>query len=84
LLIIKPDPFKIAFKPRSKERREEALRIWEEAEGEDRRKRVAFLAAAREARHSLLEKVPICTGVPVQMTPVKDEVVLQVDSVFRQ
>ncbi|KAK0617637.1 cytochrome P450 [Immersiella caudata] len=59
LLIIKPDPFKMAFEPRSKERREEALRIWEEAEGEDRRKRVAFLAAAREARHS--EKVSMDT-----------------------
>jgi hypothetical protein len=86
LLIIKPDPFKMAFEPRSPERREEALRIWEEAEGEDRRKRVAFLAAAREARQS--EKAPVtmaaCAGVPVQMMPVKvkDEVVVQVSRVF--
>ncbi|KAK4443471.1 putative cytochrome P450 E-class, group I [Podospora aff. communis PSN243] len=81
LLIIKPDPFKMAFEPRSKERREEALRIWEEAEVEDRRKRVSFLAAAREARQS--EKVAIspCTGIPVSMMPVKDEVAVQVTSV---
>jgi hypothetical protein len=43
LLIIKPDPFEMAFEPRSKQRREEALRIWAEAEAKDRRKRAAFI-----------------------------------------
>jgi len=99
LLIIKPDPFKMAFEPRSLERREEALRVWEEAEAEDRRKRVAFLAAAHEARlgqgqsekapATTCESVPVtmtetCASVPVKMMPVKvkDEVVVQVSSVF--
>lgn len=43
LLIIKPDPFQIAFEPRSKQRREEALRVWATAEAEDRAQRTAFL-----------------------------------------
>ncbi|KAF2138896.1 uncharacterized protein K452DRAFT_290541 [Aplosporella prunicola CBS 121167] len=47
LLIIKPDPFQMAFEPRSEERRQEALRLWKEAEEKDRKRRADFLAAAR-------------------------------------
>jgi hypothetical protein len=43
LLIIKPDPFQMAFEPRSEARREEALRIWAGAESRDRAKRAAFM-----------------------------------------
>lgn len=42
LLIIKPDPFQMAFEPRSEQRREEALRIWAMEESKDRQKRAAF------------------------------------------
>ncbi|KAK8030644.1 hypothetical protein PG990_000378 [Apiospora arundinis] len=47
LLIIKPDPFDMAFEPRSEERREEALRLWCEAETRDMRKRADFLNRQR-------------------------------------
>lgn len=42
LLIIKPDPFQMTFEPRSKQRRDEALRIWAMEESKDRRKRASF------------------------------------------
>jgi len=84
LLIIKPDPFKMAFEPRSKERRAETLRIWEEADALDRRTRMEFLTKAREDRQaSMSEKIPVpvaCTGVS-PMIPLKDEVVVEVSSV---
>lgn len=44
LLIIRPDPFAMAFEPRSERRKEEALRIWAQAEAEDRETRELFLA----------------------------------------
>ncbi|KAK3349128.1 cytochrome P450 [Lasiosphaeria hispida] len=50
LLIIKPDPFQMAFEPRSEERRREALRLWEEADANDRQTRAQFIQAAREGR----------------------------------
>ncbi|KAK8035663.1 hypothetical protein PG993_010658 [Apiospora rasikravindrae] len=43
LLIIKPDPFEMAFEPRSEKRREEALRLWGEAEAKDTQQRADFL-----------------------------------------
>lgn len=49
LLIIKPDPFQMAFEPRSEKRREEALRIWAEAEAKDRLKRAQFLLGGRNS-----------------------------------
>ncbi|KAF1981674.1 cytochrome P450 [Aulographum hederae CBS 113979] len=42
LLIVKPDPFQMAFEPRSGERREEVVRLWEEAEKRDVEEREAF------------------------------------------
>lgn len=47
LLIIKPDPFQMAFEPRSPARREEALRLWEEARSKDAQAREDFLRLAR-------------------------------------
>jgi len=58
LLIIKPDPFEMAFEPRSPERRHEALRLWEEAETQDRKHRTDFLAAARASRLPPLRTIP--------------------------
>ncbi len=42
LLIIKPDPFEMAFEPRSKVRKQEALRLWEESNARDERERYEF------------------------------------------
>ena len=55
LLIIKPDPFQMAFEPRSEKRREEALRIWAVEEASDRHKRAAFV-------HGVHEQCPTLVG----------------------
>ncbi|KAI1331393.1 cytochrome P450 [Xylariaceae sp. FL0255] len=44
LLIVKPDPFQMAFIPRSEARKQEALRAWAESDEEDRRQRETFLS----------------------------------------
>lgn len=46
LLIIKPDPFEMAFEPRSERRKSEIARQWREAEAKDTADRAAFLRAA--------------------------------------
>ena len=48
LLIVKPDPFEMAFEPRSAERKEDIKRLWREAEAFDVAERAEFarLAAA--------------------------------------
>ncbi|KAI6087266.1 cytochrome P450 [Hypoxylon rubiginosum] len=46
LLIIKPDPFEMAFEPRSQARKEEAIRLWAESDANDKREREEFLLAA--------------------------------------
>lgn len=46
LLIIKPDPFQMAFEPRSEERKHEALRLWAESEARDLQERADFLSQA--------------------------------------
>ncbi|KAI0004845.1 cytochrome P450 [Xylariaceae sp. FL0662B] len=43
LLIIKPDPFQMDFKPRSEARAQEARRLWIESDTKDRRERDKFL-----------------------------------------
>lgn len=43
LLIIKPDPFEMAFEPRSDARRGEIIDIWKTAEAKDTRKREEFV-----------------------------------------
>lgn len=50
LLILKPDPFQMAFEPRSEARKQEALRLWRESEARDQNDRAAFLKAAKESR----------------------------------
>ena len=56
LLIIKPDPFEMAFEPRGPQRREEALRLWAESEARDRREREEFLRTAASHEKGLGEK----------------------------
>jgi hypothetical protein len=46
LLIVKPDPFQMAFEPRSAERRAELVEQWKNAEAKDKEVRSAFLRAA--------------------------------------
>jgi hypothetical protein len=46
LLIIKPDPFEMAFEPRSAARREQVLEQWRVAEAKDRADREEFLRRA--------------------------------------
>jgi hypothetical protein len=46
LLIIKPDPFQMAFEPRSVERKAETIKQWQEAEAADAEERAEFLRAA--------------------------------------
>lgn len=53
LLIIKPDPFQMAFEPRSEARRAEALNIWAAEEKKDRQMRKAFVSGMREKCPSL-------------------------------
>lgn len=50
LLIVKPDPFEMAFEPRSEKRKQEAIRLWHEAETNDLRQRADFLRAAEMRR----------------------------------
>lgn len=46
LLIVKPDPFLMAFEPRSATRRAEVVEQWKEAETADAEERAAFLREA--------------------------------------
>lgn len=50
LLIVKPDPFQMAFLPRSAERGRLVRELWGEAERKDVAEREAFLQNARESR----------------------------------
>ena len=50
LLIVKPDPFEMAFVPRSEQRKEEIQRLWKEADDADRLERETFLKAAEAQR----------------------------------
>ncbi|KZM28240.1 uncharacterized protein EKO05_0011054 [Ascochyta rabiei] len=53
LLIIKPDPFEMAFEPRSESRKAEIAQQWKDAEAIDAAERAAFLRAA-EAKEVLV------------------------------
>lgn len=46
LLLIKPDPFQMAFEPRSEVRRAEMVQNWRQADEKDRKQREAFVKAA--------------------------------------
>lgn len=65
LLIVKPDPFQMAFEPRSEERKQQAIRLWREAEAKDQQQRADFLKvaemrmAAETQLNEKLEKQPL-------------------------
>ncbi|KAK0615326.1 cytochrome P450 [Bombardia bombarda] len=88
LLIIKPDPFQMAFEPRSEARKQEALRLWREAEADDETKRAEFLTAARSGNVPKVEVKRPGPGVPLGVLTVpavsnakKQDVCIQVSRV---
>jgi hypothetical protein len=46
LLIIKPDPWEMAFHPRSESRKQEVIQLWKEAEAKDMQERAEFLKSS--------------------------------------
>nr|OQO27645.1 hypothetical protein B0A51_04413 [Rachicladosporium sp. CCFEE 5018] len=50
LLIVKPDPYEMAFTPRSAEKRERIKTEWAEESARDARERAEFIANAKHAR----------------------------------
>nr|POE75593.1 cytochrome p450 monooxygenase psod [Quercus suber] len=50
LLIVKPDPFEMAFEPRSAERKAEIQRLWKETDEIDTNERQTFLKVAAAVR----------------------------------
>jgi hypothetical protein len=55
LLIVKPDPYELAFEPRSEGRRQEMVANWAASDAQDKKERADFLAAARAAREPKVE-----------------------------
>jgi len=47
LLIIKPDPFQMAFEPRSEAKKERLIAQWKESEARDKEEREAYIQAAK-------------------------------------
>lgn len=52
LLIVKPDPFQMAFAPRSEAKRAQVAAQWKEAEAEEIKAREAFTQTAQMKLHS--------------------------------
>lgn len=50
LLIIKPDPWQMAFEPRSEERKQEVIQLWKEAEAKDIAERAEFARRAESVQ----------------------------------
>lgn len=75
LLIVKPDPYELAFEPRSEGRRQEMRANWAQTDAQDKKERADFVAAARAARASKVE-VPVeplvdtTIDAPVVLPPV--------------
>lgn len=71
LLIIKPDPFQMAFEPRSEERKQQALRQWQESEAHDLRLRADFASRTVQAPQVHLDtKLAAATTTDAPVIPV--------------
>jgi hypothetical protein len=68
LLIVKPDPFPMAFEPRSAARKAEVMEQWRSAERKDAEERAAFLQAA-EAKEALREEICEALSDPTSEIP---------------
>jgi hypothetical protein len=80
LLIIKPDPFEMAFEPRSEERKDEALRLWEEADMGDQQERAEVSKGAMLSRLPKLEvSMPPDEGVLDET--VREEVAIEISPI---
>jgi hypothetical protein len=55
LLIIKPDPFQMAFDPRNETRKAEIIQNWKEADERDMNERRAFAEAAALEKPTLIQ-----------------------------
>jgi hypothetical protein len=55
LLIVKPDPYELAFEPRSEGRRHQMRANWAQSDAQDKEERADFLAATRAAREPEVE-----------------------------
>jgi len=76
LLIVKPDPYELAFEPRSEGRRQEMRANWAQSDAQDKKERADFLAAARAARAPKVE-VPVDVSIePLVDTTIDAPVVL--------
>lgn len=83
LLIIKPDAFEMDFEPRSLERREEVLRIWDEAETKDAKQRVEFLNKARAENHyqqPFMDVESEKAAAPIAAVPLSSRATVRVPS----
>lgn len=70
LLIVKPDPYELAFEPRSEGRRQEMVANWAASDAQDKKERADFLAAARAAREP---KVKVSADPLVAVDTTTDE-----------
>lgn len=59
LLIIKPDPYQMAFEPRSEARKQQMIDNWKTAEAKENEERAAFLRAARAMREKSEKAEPL-------------------------
>ncbi|KAK4228653.1 cytochrome P450 [Podospora fimiseda] len=76
LLIIKPDPFQMAFEPRSEERKLEALRLWKESDAKDRSDRAEFLQTAAAKRGEKAPAVAPIGNLPLGMPVISPNAVV--------
>ena len=76
LLIVKPDPYELAFEPRSETRRQEMRANWAQSDAQDKKERADFLAAARAARASKTETTVDASNEALVDTTIETPVVL--------
>lgn len=70
LLIVKPDPWDMAFEPRSKEREQSMRSMWAASEAQDMRERLDFAKNAKAAREATID---ITAPHPVEQDAVMVE-----------
>ncbi|CAJ2506739.1 Uu.00g079250.m01.CDS01 [Anthostomella pinea] len=76
LLIIKPDPFQMAFEPRNEARKQEALRLWAVSDAQDQRERAAFAKGAEAEKLS-----DVYEAVDMSYVPEKEAVLVKANEI---
>lgn len=85
LLIIKPDPFEMAFEPRSEERKRQAQMQWDDANMEDQQERAVFFQEC-ESRLDRLPKLEASVpshGAGLSDGQEDDDVIVDISPVSR-